>query len=135
MDTEERSEIEAALLAGASQNSVAKRFNRSPGTVGRIARELGLTYTAPTKANAARRKCCLERRLELIGKAFDRVDELLPTCEKPSQLRELATALAILCDKVRLEEGQPTSIVSSRGDVENARERLARLAASAAAGS
>lgn len=108
---DERMRIEDALLDGASQGSVQRKFHRGAGTVNRIAHEIGLEWSdsKTSAATEARRRYCKEGRLDLIEELFEKVRELLPKIEKAHELKELSTSFGILTDKALLEEGRVTS--------------------------
>jgi enoyl-CoA hydratase/carnithine racemase len=96
----------------------------SPGSVNRIAKLNGLEYSAvPKPANEARRDYAQAERLKLVNEFFDKTRALLPEVDEPQKLQHLATTLAILIDKRRLEDGEATS----RAEVNStdARDRIA----------
>jgi len=104
VSAEERERIIEALRAGESQTSVAKRFGRGAGTINRIAKEAGLEYSAPTKANEARSRFAKEGRIRLLDKALAKAEEMMDQLRKPLELQQLSIALAVLLDKRRLED-------------------------------
>src|SRR5690606_27504133 len=65
---EERKQIIEALLAGESQNSIAKRLGRSQTTIYRIAKAEGIDSVnpPPKKANEARVKYARAGRIRVI---------------------------------------------------------------------
>jgi hypothetical protein len=121
---EQRHAILAALQTGESQNSVAKRLAVGVATVNRMAQANGLEYSAPKKANAARRDYAQAERLALLNRAFDKASELMLGIEKPAQLMNWAIAFGILTDKRRLEDGQSTGR-QEVVNVDSARDKLA----------
>ena len=127
----ERDCIITELCAGKSQNAVAKAVGRSPSTVCRIAKQTGVEYSAPKRANSARRTYAKSARLELSDLLFRRVEALARICETPKQIRELSTAFAILLDKRLLECGGVTERIERRVTGHEAKARIASLIASA----
>src|SRR5215207_9284860 len=103
---EERAQIEAALLAGESLHATAGKFERSKETISRIARAAGITFERlhTEKAAAARRDYALAERVGLLNQYFDRAEAMLPYTYLASEFQQMATALAILIDKRRLED-------------------------------
>lgn len=105
----EREQIIEALKTGESQNAVAKRFKRSPGTINNIAREAGLVYTAPKNANEARRSYAREGRIRLIEKALNHAETILEDGQVTAKtLYTWSMALAVLLDKRRQEDNDTT---------------------------
>lgn len=90
---------------------MAKLCGRGHSTVQRIAEAEGIDsgYTAPQKANAARRDYALAGRLELGNAMFDAVEEMLGKAKTPGELKDLATTFGILTDKRRLDDGEATN--------------------------
>jgi hypothetical protein len=67
----ERAEIIAAIEAGEPRNEIARRFERSGGTITRIATESGLSFErAQTRAATAARRADLAARRVLVAEAF-----------------------------------------------------------------
>lgn len=134
LSEEETNQILLFLKEGKSQNEAARLFRRSPGTINKIAQRNGIkpldVHAQKTEAaTKARRYYAKEGRLDLLESEFDKIKELLPEVEKASQIRELALATAILCDKYRLEEGQATSrseILGQQG-ISDAKAQLREL--------
>lgn len=134
MATVDHAAILDALQTGESQNAVARRFGCSPATVNKVAKANGLNGQTewhspakrplPPEAEAAAADYCLERRMRLLNRVFDRAEELIETATTPNKLQALATAVAILIDKRRLEDGDVTARTEVNGG--GARERLAR---------
>ena len=82
--------------------------------MGRIANEEGIpsksrNIAATKKANEARKAYAEDRRLELIGKGFDKAQELLAGIADAAELQKWSVALGTLVDKARLETGEATS--------------------------
>lgn len=121
-----------ALQAGESQNAVARRLGYSPATVNKVAKANGLNganeyRSAPKRPlspeiEAAAADYCLERRIALLNKVFNKAEELIETATTPHKLQALAIAIGILTDKRRLEDGEVTSRTEIHGD--DVRERL-----------
>lgn len=103
---DERAAILAACQAGESRNAIARRFNRSPGSISTIAHDAGHEFdqTAAKKAHAALRDYDLAARLNLINRGLAKAGEMLDMLASPADLRSWSTALGILIDKRRLEE-------------------------------
>jgi len=119
---EERKQIIEALKAGESQTSVAKRFKRSSGTINRIAKEIGLEYSAPKKANEARVKYARDGRIRVIEKGIDYAEKLIDAGEIGGrELYNWSMALAGLLDKRRQEDDE---VAQRRGSISLLMERL-----------
>lgn len=133
MGDTERAAIVADLETGLSVRATARKHGRDPSTVSRIGQAAGVDIQRcqTNKATAARRDYDLTARLALLNKVFDRVEALLPDTDKPLELQQLTTALAIAIDKRRLEDGEATSRneVSSSGVRDRLAGRLDELAA------
>jgi hypothetical protein len=134
---DERERILALLRSGLSAGATARQCGRSQPTVSRIAWAAGidLNQCATTKAVAARRDFDLANRLALLNKLFIKADQLSETVDKPLELQQLSTAVAIMIDKRRLEDGEATSRSEVHDDSTRARlgGRLDELAARRAA--
>jgi len=126
----EREAIRCLLRDGQSQCAVAKRMGCSPSTVNRLSKEVGLVYSPPKPANAARRTFAKQRRLELSDVLFVKLHHMVAECETPREFRDLAVVFGILIDKRLLEEGSPTQRIEEKVTGNGAREKLARLLAS-----
>jgi hypothetical protein len=118
------------LKSGESQNAVARRLGCSVGTVNRVAKLNGLECHSvqkmplPPEAARAAADYCLERRLALLNKVFDKAEELIDVATTPNKLQALCISLGILIDKRRLEDGEVTARTEVNGG--DARERIAR---------
>lgn len=114
---EEMAIIEA-INEGKTRNSIAREFKRSPGTITNIAQKNGLTFdqTPTKKAVEAASKWNKARRFELIGKFFDKLRDVIQVTSDPRELKDLSTALGIVIDKARLEEGEPTEITKNENN-------------------
>ena len=111
LSTEERARIVSLLQEhGGNQNKVARLSGRSQPTVRKIAREETIVSinSANKKANAARVAYAEERRLELVGKGFDKADELLETIQDAGEFQRWTVGFGTLVDKARLETGEVT---------------------------
>lgn len=122
---EERERILAALRSGLSAGATARQCGRSQPTVSRIAAAAGINLNqSPTKkAVAARKDFAQAERLELLNTLFLKAGELSEKIKKPIELQQLATAVAIMIDKRRLEDGEATSRSEVHDD--STRSRLA----------
>lgn len=111
LTNEERQQIVEHLMAGKSQGWTARQVGRHVSTVNRIAKAEGIeSNVADTKkATEANRAYAEGRRLELIGKGFDKAQDLLATIADASELQKWSVALGTLVDKARLETGEATS--------------------------
>lgn len=114
----ERAAIVAALEAGDSVNAVARHSGRSLGTVSNIANAAGieLEHSMPQKSAAARDAVAqvrkdfdLAARLDLLNQGFVKAGNLLASLSDPADLQRWSTAVGILIDKRRLEDGDVTS--------------------------
>lgn len=121
----EEQQILDALIAGQSQNAVAKQFGRGCATVNRIAKANGLEYSAPKNAIEARVDYCAAERLKLLNAGFDKALELLPHIDAPQPLQQWTVAVGTLIDKRRLEDGEATSRSEVSDHRDDARARLA----------
>lgn len=93
-----------------SQNATAKAVGRGASTVSRIAKEEGIeAYAKPKKAEEARLAYGEDRRLELIGKGFEKAGALLEALQDAGEFRSWTIGFGTLVDKARLETGKATS--------------------------
>lgn len=111
---EDKQRIIEMVRSGMSRYAVAKATGWSRDTVSKIARAAGLDAdTASTEAGTrAMQRYAKAERIELINHGFDKVRAILSnidgTARHAKALREAVTALGILIDKRRLEEGEAT---------------------------
>ncbi|MDD4488847.1 MAG: helix-turn-helix domain-containing protein [Methanothrix soehngenii] len=91
---------------GLSQHKIAKKLGIAQSTVSDYLKSIGVpSDQSKTKnANAARREYCAEKRIALIDAGMKRLEEMLPTIDKPSGMRDWFIALATAIDKRRLED-------------------------------
>ena len=127
---DERLLIVEALREGKSQTAVAKEFGRSPSTVNRLSKETGVVYSAPKRANAARRSYAKAARLDLSDRMFGKLRMMVDECDEPRRFKELAVVYGILTDKRLLEEGEATNRIEEKVTGSGARQRLAGLLSS-----
>lgn len=108
---EERSRIVALLKEDKSQGATAREVGRHVSTVNRIAKAEGIesNVAEPKKATSMRLAYSEERRLELIGKGFEKADTLLAALQDAGEFQKWTVALGTLVDKARLESGEATS--------------------------
>lgn len=107
---DERMRIVEMLRGGMSQTRAAKESGRSSGLVNKIAREEGIVSIHNVKkANDAREAYAEERRLEIIGKGFDKADDILAALKEPRDFQAWTVGFGTLIDKARLESGEATS--------------------------
>ena len=90
---------------GLSQHKIAKKLGIAQSTVSDYLKSIGVpSDQSKTKnANAARREYCAEKRIALIDAGMKRLEEMLPTIDKPSGMRDWFVALGTAIDKRRLE--------------------------------
>lgn len=132
--TVDHAAILEALAAGESQQSIARRLGCGVATVNRTAKRNAVPFrSVPIQKTPAREAAaaveqaaasyCLERRIALLDKVFDKAAEMIDTATTPHKLQALAIAVGILIDKRRLEDGE----VTARTEVASgsARDRLA----------
>ena len=126
-----RQEIGEAVKAGGSVRAVAAEFGTSKSTVSNIVHELGLDSEVDVqrtkRAAEARADYCLENRLKLGSRLFDKVAEMSEAIATTGELKDLVMCHAILTDKRRLEEGAVTErheYNDRRAAIEQGRERL-----------
>jgi transposase-like protein len=108
---EEREKIVAFLKVPNSIGKTALEFKRSKRTISRIAHQEGAQVNVyqTKKATEARLAYAEERRLEIIGKGFDKANELLEKIADAGELQKWSIALGTLVDKARLETGEATT--------------------------
>lgn len=107
----ERHKIAAALRSGGKRNEVARDFKRSAGAISKIAKEEGIEFdrSHTKKATEARLAYGEDRRLELIGKGFEKASALLEALQDAGEFRNWTIGFGTLVDKARLETGKATS--------------------------
>jgi hypothetical protein len=96
---------------------VAKEFNRSRSTVASIrdAEGVGRTDSQKTAAAAAAlREFDAQRRREVIALLVSRIVAVAETTTGAQSLQQLAVAVGIMVDKMRLEENKATGISEER---------------------
>jgi hypothetical protein len=139
----ERSAILTDLQAGRSIHATAAARGRSKDTVARLARDAGVPLAPPPEyamaARVARAEAAADfnsaARLDAINGAVDvtmrrlmEMDPASPFFVPAHHLQGVTTALAILIDKRRLEEGQASSRTES---VSLSLDRMAQIRAMA----
>jgi transposase-like protein len=107
----ERQRVAELHAEGKGRNAIAREIGRSAGTVSSVAAQLGISFdrSAAKKATDARLAYAEERRLEIIGKGFDKADAMLEGIQDAADLQKWTVALGTLVDKARLETGEATS--------------------------
>mgnify|MGYP000931498127 CR=1 FL=1 len=122
---EEMAIIEA-IKEGNSLNKVAKQFKRSVSTISRCAKrnDVDVEHSRTKKAVEIHQRWNKEKRFELIGEFFDKLRDVIQVTSDPRELKDLSTALGIVIDKARLEEGEPTEITKNETDVRNHDDKL-----------
>lgn len=115
---ETRAEIARDIATGESQAVIAKRHGVSRTAVVAIAEEAGVTeagrQAVRERVAKAHADYNLVKRLDIINMTFAELEKLVPKISaidltKASDVQAVITALAILIDKRRLEEGEATS--------------------------
>lgn len=107
----ERERIVASLKEGKSQGQTARDAGRHVSTVNRIAKAEGIESNVAEvkKVTEARKAYAEERRLELIGRGFDKASTLLEAIADSSEFQKWTVGFGTLIDKARLETGEATS--------------------------
>jgi hypothetical protein len=103
-----RKQIENDLENKRPINQIKKAYGVGSKTVYKIRDNAGISrecgeHSQTKNANAARREYCAEKRIALIDAGMKRLEEMLPTIDKPSGMRDWFIALATAIDKRRLE--------------------------------
>ena len=118
-------EIEKKIIAALKEGrktyqKIADEFNVSKSSVSRIAARNNIKREQfqTKKAVEAKKQWDKQRRLELLGKFFEKCNLMLLQIEEPRELKDLMTALGIAIDKARLEEGEPTERIESKSEME-----------------
>lgn len=104
-----RQQIENDLKNRRPINQIKKAYGVGSKTVYKVRDEAGIPrecgeHSQTKNANAARREYCAEKRIALIDAGMKRLEEMLPTIDKPSGMRDWFIALATAIDKRRLED-------------------------------
>jgi IS30 family transposase len=130
---EEEKKIIEALNKGKSINKVAKELKRSSATISKYARKnnINIEYVVSKKAHEANSYYSKVNRMNLLRKGFEKAEELLTNAVEYRDFKDWSMAVAILIDKQRLEEGEPTEISRSNVNSQNShtfsREKLREL--------
>lgn len=113
------------VASGTSQREVARRFNVNVSTVSRAAGDVADVAQRCRTQNATAAHAALEiarsrwgaaERIELLNKGFDKLHEMTDTLAFARDAKDWATAVGILIDKRRLEDGEsdgsaPTTVI------------------------
>lgn len=115
---EEKSIIKA-IKAGKKRNEIAKQFKRSAGSISRIAKKHDMNFdrSITKKATEAKQYYSKQDRMNLLKKGFEKAAEMLQNAKGFRDIKDWSMAVAVLIDKQRLEEGEPTEI--SKGEMQN----------------
>lgn len=107
----EYAEIATTLHDGATCGGAARKHGRSKDTIRRIARDEGVDFVRTKTKNATQARIAYaeERRLEIIGKGFDKAEAMLEGISEAADFQKWSVALGTLVDKARLETGEATS--------------------------
>lgn len=81
----DRARVRDLHAQGLSRNDIAKTVGRSPSTVSKIARALGLSFdrTKTVAATAAKQQDNRARRADLVGRLYGRSERILDRVEAP----------------------------------------------------
>lgn len=124
----EKKIVEAIKEGKKTYQEIANEFNVAKSTVSAVAKRNNIQREqfVTKKAVEAKKKWDKQRRLELLGKFFDKCNVMLFQIEEPRELKDLITALGIAIDKARLEEGEPTERIESNERIESKSEMEVR---------
>lgn len=146
---ETRQAIVEDVLAGLPVRQIAKKHGVGIGTVSRYANGRSLPkparrslehgtersnlHVVPTEAIKARQDYTMERRREVMNRLLDRaLDYLNREYVSAQDLRYLAVSIAVMVDKLRLEEGEPVGreehIVRGSSSLDELTSRITRIA-------
>jgi len=112
---EEEEEIIERLKNGESITAVSKDMKRSRSTISKYARlnNVKLAHSIDTNVNEARSYFSKRDRMDLLKKGFEKAAWLLQQIQNTREYKDWSMGTAILIDKQRLEEGEPTAINDS----------------------
>lgn len=113
------------VAGGESQREVARRFNVNVSTVSRVAGDVAdvaqrcrtqNATAAHTALEVARSRWNAAERIELLNKGFDKLHNMADDLAFARDAKDWATAVGILIDKRRLEDGEsdgsaPTTLI------------------------
>lgn len=109
MTDDERTQILAMLMAGASCREVARITHRAPSTISATARQSGINIRDLTRTRDRKR----------LDEALERAERVLAALDDPSKAGKVIAALVALIDQRRaLDEdnfGTPRTSKKSRG--------------------
>lgn len=82
---DELDRIKAGHAAGKSCNAIARELGRSPSSVSKYARDLGLSWAdkRPQAATAAKQADNRARRAALVSRLYDRAERIMDRLEAP----------------------------------------------------
>ena len=125
LDARKRREILDAARAGESLGKIADRYGVHKATVGRIVQsgQVDIVKVADTRRQEAATAWAAAQRLSLLNQLFDRAAIMAKRIKEPRELQQLASAVAVLIDKRRLEDGLATERTEVHAS--GASERLA----------
>jgi len=123
--------IEKLWFTGLSQHKIAKKLKIAQSTVSEYLSSIDQskkkkanptgkkTDQSKTKnAHSARREYGLEKRITLIDLGMQHLEDMLPTIDKPSGMRDWFVALGTAIDKRRLEAPAKAEETESDGFME-----------------
>ena len=111
----EENEMIKALNNGMSINEVARKFKHSSSTVSRYAKmnNVDIEQAMTKKAREMKGFYDKQARMDLLKKGFEKAAWLLQQIQDTREYKDWSMGTAILIDKQRLEEGEPTAINDS----------------------
>jgi hypothetical protein len=111
----EENEMIKALNNGMSINGVARKFKHSASTVSRYAKMNNVDIECAMTKKATEMKGFYDKsaRMDLLKKGFEKAAWLLQQIQDTREYKDWSMGTAILIDKQRLEEGEPTAINDS----------------------
>ncbi len=104
-----RRQIENDLKNKRPINQIKKAYGVGSKTVYKVRDDAGIPprecgeHSQTKNANAARREYCAEKRIALIDAGIKKLEEMLPTIDKPNGMKDWFVALGTAIDKRRLE--------------------------------
>ena len=116
---DEEMAILKAIQEGSSISKVSKEFNRGKASISRILKKnkIKTERSKTKKATEAKQFYSKQDRMNLLKQGFEKAADMLRNAEAFRDLKDWSMAVAILIDKQRLEEGEPTEI--TKGKMEN----------------
>lgn len=93
----DRERVRELHAQGKTRNDIAREIGRSPSTVSKLARALGLSFdrTKTAAATAAKQQDNRARRTSLVGRLYGRSERILDRVEAPNYTFTTATVNGI----------------------------------------